>query len=88
MRSGPQGSLTEQVQLHPSRVVRFVGMPPPDQILSGQTWGDSVLQPLNDTVKACGLVSGSLATLISEMKIDIIKIPDLTEIYRRPKGRE
>ena len=75
VRSGPQGSLSEQVQLHPSRVVRFIGMPPPDQMLSGQTWGDIVLQPLNDTVKMCGLVAGSLATLISELKIDIIKVP-------------
>ena len=86
MRSGPQGSLTEQVQLHPSRVVRFIGMPPPDQMLSGQTWGDSVLQALNDTVKMCGLVSGSLATLISEMKIDIIKVPELTEILSTKEG--
>jgi uncharacterized protein len=86
VRSGPQGSLTEQVQLHPSRVVRFVGMPPPDQMMSGQTWGDSVLQPVNDAVKMCGLVTGSLATLISELKIDIIKIPNMTDIVSTTEG--
>jgi phage-related protein (TIGR01555 family) len=86
VRSGPQGSLTQQVQLHPSRVVRFMGMPPPDAMLSGQIWGDSILQPVNDAVKMCGLVTGSLATLISELKIDIIKIPDMTEIVSTEEG--
>ena len=88
VRSGPQGSLTQQVQLHPSRVVRFIGMAQPDAMVSGLPWGDSVLQPLNDTVKACGLVSSSLATLISEMKIDIISIPDMAEIVSTAAGTQ
>jgi phage-related protein (TIGR01555 family) len=75
-----------EVRLHPSRVVRFVGMQPPDPILSGLLWGDSVLQPVNDAVKMCGLVAGSLATLISELKIDIIKIPDMAEIVSTAEG--
>jgi phage-related protein (TIGR01555 family) len=77
-----------EVQLHPSRVVRFIGMQPPDPILSGALWGDSVLQPVNDAVKMCGLVSGSLATLISELKIDIIKIPDMAEIVSTAEGTQ
>jgi uncharacterized protein len=86
VRSGPQGSLTQQVRLHPSRVVRFIGLAPPDAITSGVQWGDSVLQPINDTVKMCGLVAGSLATLISELKVDIIKVPDMTEIVSTAEG--
>jgi phage-related protein (TIGR01555 family) len=92
IRSAPAGSgsqqsaATEVVQLHPSRVIRFIGMQPPDPVLSGLIWGDSVLQPVNDAVKMCGLVSGSLATLISELKIDIIKIPDMAEIVSTAEG--
>ena len=92
IRSAPPGSekqasaATEQVQLHPSRVIRFIGQALPDPLLSGLAWGDSVLQPVNDAVKMCGLVSGSLATLISELKIDIIKIPDMAEIVSTAEG--
>ena len=73
---GHRRASCEQVQLHPSRVVRFIGLPMPDPTTNGTQWGDSVLQPVNDAVKMCGLVSGSLATLISELKIDIIKVPE------------
>ena len=81
-----QAGPTEEIQLHPSRVVRFVGLPPPDPLLTGIIWGDSVLQPVNDAVKMCGLVTGSLATLISELKIDIIKVPNMTEIVSTAEG--
>jgi phage-related protein (TIGR01555 family) len=63
-------------------------MQPPDPLMSGLLWGDSVLQPVNDAVKMCGLVSGSLATLISELKIDIIKIPDMAEIVSTAEGTQ
>ena len=76
------------VQLHPSRVIRFIGLPLPDPMLSGLVWGDSVLQPVNDAVKMCGLVNGTLATLISELKIDIIKIPDMAEIVSTAEGTQ
>jgi uncharacterized protein len=73
-----------QVQVHPSRVVRLLGLAPPDPL--AQIWGDSILQPINDTIKAAGLVTGSLATLVSEMKVDIISIPNLQEALSTDAG--
>lgn len=86
VKSGPQIGIVQQVKIHPSRVVRFIGLPMPDPTTSGTQWGDSALQPVNDAVKMCGLVSGSLATLISELKIDIIKVPNLTDILSTGEG--
>jgi phage-related protein (TIGR01555 family) len=78
-----------QVQLHPSRVVRFVGLPPPDILRSStMSFGDSVLQPINDTIKACGMIAGSLATLISEMKLDVVKVPNLSEELSTQTGTD
>jgi uncharacterized protein len=76
----------ELMQVHPSRVVRFLGMPPPDPLV--QIWGDSILQPINDAIKAAGLVTGSMATLISELKIDVVKIPNLSEILSTDAGTQ
>jgi phage-related protein (TIGR01555 family) len=73
------------VKLHPSRVVKLIGVDTADQLIAN-VWGDSVLQPVNDAIKACGLVSGSLATLCSELKIDVIKIPELKSILSTDVG--
>lgn len=83
-----RGSNQWMVRLHPSRVVRFFGLVPPDPIqnIAIGGWGDSVLQPVNDAIKASGMVTSSLATLISEMKVDIIKIPQLTDVLSTDEG--
>ena len=73
------------MRLHPSRVVKLIGMDTADQMLS-EIWGDSVLQPVNDAVKMCGLVTGSLATLVAELKVDVIKIPELKSILSTAAG--
>jgi uncharacterized protein len=74
-----------QVKVHPSRVIKLIGMDTADQMLS-EIWGDSVLQPVNDAVKMCGLVTGSLATLVAELKVDVIKIPELKSILSTQAG--
>jgi len=66
------------VRFHPSRVVPFVGMPRQDVLTTKQPWGDSVLLNVADAIKSCGLVTASVAQLVAESKIDIIKIPGLT----------
>jgi phage-related protein (TIGR01555 family) len=73
-----------QIRVHPSRVIRFVGLEYPSISTAPDTWGDSALQPVDDAIKASGLVSGSLATLISELKVDIIKTPGLSEQLATP----
>jgi hypothetical protein len=52
------------------------------------SFGDSVLQPINDAIKACGMITGSLATLISEMKLDVIKVPNLSEELSTDTGTQ
>ena len=74
-----------QIKVHPSRVIKLIGMDTADQMLQ-DIWGDSVLQAVNDQVKMCGLVTGSLATLISELKIDVIKVPELKSILSTDTG--
>ncbi len=38
-------------------------------------WGDPLLQMIHDAVNAAGTVAQSVATLIQEAKLDVIKIP-------------
>jgi len=68
----------QPMKLHPSRVVRFTGHESAD-IRTAQGWGDSVLQVCADAVIACGTVASSVAQLVAEAKIDVIKIPELSE---------
>ena len=44
-----------------------------------QGWGDSVLQATSDAIMSCGVVSASVAQMVAEAKLDIIKIPGLSE---------
>lgn len=73
-----QQSGAAQIKLHPSRVVRFIGSTIPD-INVAMGWGDSTLQSVNQAITATGMVSSSIAQLIAEAKIDIVKIPGLSE---------
>lgn len=66
------------IRLHPSRVVRFVGAEIPD-INQSMGWGDSVLQIVADAVIATGTVFQSMTSLVQEAKVDIVKIPELSE---------
>lgn len=72
--SGVSGSL----RLHPSRVVRFVGHETAD-VNTSEGWGDSILQVCADAILACGVVASSVAQMVAESKIDIIKIPELSD---------
>jgi phage-related protein (TIGR01555 family) len=66
------------VRLHPSRVVRLQGSELPDMTLSNDGWSDSVLQVVDDAMRACGLVMGSVSTMVQEANFDIVRIPGLT----------
>lgn len=76
------------VRIHPSRIVRFLGNELADvrQTADGG-WGDSVLQALDDAIKNVGSTSQSIATMVAEAKVDVIRIPNLmanvsTKSYR------
>jgi hypothetical protein len=67
------------VKIHPTRVIRFIGSPRPSIISSVDGWGDSVLQSVQDAIKDAGSSASSIASLVAESKVDIIKIPNLSE---------
>ena len=73
------------VKIHPSRMVRLVGMDTPDP-LQNFGWGDPVMQTIHDAVSAAGTVTQSVAAMIGEAKFDVIKIPGLTEIFSTTDG--
>lgn len=78
--SGANGG---QVDIHPSRVLRFGGEDVPE-FGRTDTWGDSVLLSLDEAVKNAGLAIGGIASLISEAKVDVFKIKNLTNNVRDP----
>jgi uncharacterized protein len=76
----------QALYIHPSSVVRLVGLEYPDMETAPDAWGDSALQPVQDAIKAAGMVSGSIATMISEAKVDVIKIPGLLNMLSTDSG--
>lgn len=67
-------------RLHPSRVIRFIGAELPDWLQQGaDAWGDSVLQAVMDAIKQAGLATQGVAMLIHEAKLDVIRIPQLSQ---------
>jgi phage-related protein (TIGR01555 family) len=67
------------VEIHPSRVVRFIGADIADRALNFDGWGDSVLQAVNDAVMHAGSAAAAIAALLQEAKVDIIKVPGFME---------
>lgn len=77
------GNGQQQVKLHPSRVVAFVGQRAPEGgYLQGSNgswfWGDPVMQSIGQAVKNATMAQDGFAALIDEAKVDILGIPDLT----------
>jgi uncharacterized protein len=73
------------VDIHPSRMVRLIGLDPPDP-MQNYGWGDPLMQTINDAVASAGTVAQSIAAMISEAKFDVVKIPGLTEIFSTTEG--
>lgn len=72
--------------IHPSRVVRFIGLDYPDMEMAPDAWGDSVLQTIHDAIRDAGMVSQSVAHCIAEMKVDVIKMPGLSNSLSTDAG--
>lgn len=74
----PVGRDRQQITIHPSRVIQFIGQPTPDPFSDGQSgWGDSILQSIGDAVRQAGLATQTVASLLTEAKADSIGIPNL-----------
>jgi len=76
--AGRLGARQGAVRLHPSRVVRLPGAELPDGT-GTDGWGDSVLQAVMDAIRHAGLAAQGVATLIHEAKLDVIRVPQLTQ---------
>lgn len=67
------------VDVHPSRVVRFVGAEIPDRVMAYDGWGDTVLQAVYDAVMQAGSAAAAIAAMLQEAKVDVIKVPGFME---------
>jgi phage-related protein (TIGR01555 family) len=76
----------ETIWIHPSRVVRMVGIEYPDVEHSPDAWGDSVLASVYEAIRDAGLVTQSLANMIADSKVDVFKIPGLTSTLSTQEG--
>ena len=87
---GFQGAKGSQVTLHPSRVITFHGAPLPAGAMSisslEQFWGDPLLLSIQDAVKNADLVQAGIASLIHELKQDVVRIPGLTAQLATTEG--
>lgn len=66
-------------QIHPSRLMIFNGRKPPGMSMIGEFWGQGIWSHLSDAVMASDSGAAILSALMHEAKIDVIKIPGLTE---------
>jgi phage-related protein (TIGR01555 family) len=76
-----------ELEIHPSRMVRFDGVRRPDRLaLAGMLygWEDSILMSMLEDIKRLDGIHGNVASLIYEAKIDIIKIPNLMRLVDDP----
>ena len=74
------------VNIHPSRMVRLIGLDPPDP-MSNYGWGDPLMQMINDAVSAAGTVQQSIAAMIGEAKFDVSRYPGSLRYFLRPMAR-
>ena len=80
----------QPVRFHPSRVVAFRGQEVPGLGLASwqdQFWGDPACQSLQEAVDNAELAQAGFAALVTEARLDIVKMPGLmqnvaTEEYR------
>lgn len=82
------GGTTGATQIHPSRVIPFVGQPLPEGLQSATAddfWGDPLLQSLGKALNKSELALETIADLLAEAKIDVISIPGLMEIIGDPE---
>ena len=79
-----RGAKGNSVRIHPSRVIPFHGQPLPEGAVTmaqlDQFWGDPLLQSIKSAIDNAETSQAAVATLLHEMKQDVISIPNLTEL--------
>ncbi len=74
------------VEIHPSRVIRFIGAERLDRLHVTDGWGDSILAAIYDTIHNAALSQTGIAELVHEAKVDVISIPNLGGHLGTPLG--
>ena len=77
---------TGSVQIHPSRVLRFIGSDRLDIMTNPDGWGDSTLASIYDAIHHAALTQTGIAELVHEAKVDVIHIPDLNTLASTAQG--
>jgi phage-related protein (TIGR01555 family) len=80
---------TNEIEIHHSRIVRFLGNEVLDPALRDvQGWSDSILETLNDAVRAASSTIANVAGLVEEAKFDIIKMPEMMRNFNTKEYEE
>lgn len=81
------GAQTGTVEVHPSRVIRFIGNELPDELAANYDgWGDSYWMSLRDTITDTDALVSVISSLVQEAKIDVISIPGLMDLVGTQEG--
>lgn len=87
-----RGSKGQRLNVHPSRVITFHGSPTPPGTLAlsqlDQFWGDPLLFAIKAAIDNAESSQASVATLLHELKQDVISIPGLTELIATGESEE
>lgn len=71
------------LQIHPSRIVPFIGQAVPTGSTSSGAgahfWGDPLWMSLKDAVTNVDFTNNEIASMFAEAKIDVLRIPNLME---------
>lgn len=79
------------IDIHPSRLIIFVGAKLPDQeLVTGNEygWGDSVLTAILESVKQADATMANVASMVFEAKVDVIKLPNFMDSLDDPRYRD
>lgn len=78
-----RGAKGNTLRIHPSRIIPFRGQPLPEGAVTVSTldqfWGDPLLQSIKGAIDNSESAQAAVATLLHELKQDVISIPGLTE---------
>lgn len=76
------------LQIHPSRLVRFIGKRVPDPSLAmgiNFGWGDSVLSSCMASILRAESTMANANSLVFEAKVDVVSVPDLMSQMADPE---
>jgi phage-related protein (TIGR01555 family) len=81
----------QQIKLHPSRVVPFIGQKTPEGGFYSSTswfWGDPIMQSIGEAVKNADLAQSGFASLIDRAAVDVFRFKDLMSTVGTQEGED